>query len=180
MGNIILRCIYLWVFLFKAWNHLYIHTFEASLVLADFHAFWFKEIFKNVVWNIACIVPFCIKIHQNVIVMRRTNLVIWELLCIPPTCSESIFRCIRRMVQIYQRWSFRVFFFFWQPFDKCFLGSAPSADKERTFAGQMSSVYLFSEALTPQQVAGMYLLGPNYKVKFSTKNVSRCKKWSYI
>ncbi|KAJ8028510.1 Neurobeachin [Holothuria leucospilota] len=52
------------------------------------------------------------------------------------------------------------------PFDKCFLGSAPSADKERTFAGQMSSVYLFSEALTPQQVAGMYLLGPNYKNHF--------------
>ncbi|XP_071847278.1 neurobeachin-like isoform X4 [Apostichopus japonicus] len=52
------------------------------------------------------------------------------------------------------------------PFDKCFLGSAPSADKERTFAGQMASVYLFSEALTPQQITGIFRLGPNYKNHF--------------
>ncbi|XP_038055558.1 neurobeachin-like isoform X2 [Patiria miniata] len=53
-----------------------------------------------------------------------------------------------------------------EPFDKCFLGSAPTADKERTFCGQMSSVYLFSEALTPHHVHAMYLLGPNYRSHF--------------
>ncbi|XP_071786935.1 neurobeachin-like isoform X3 [Asterias amurensis] len=53
-----------------------------------------------------------------------------------------------------------------EPFDKCFLGSAPTADKERTFCGQMSSVYLFSEALSPHQVHAMYLLGANYRSHF--------------
>ncbi|XP_022098981.1 neurobeachin-like isoform X3 [Acanthaster planci] len=52
------------------------------------------------------------------------------------------------------------------PFDKCFLGSAPTADRERTFCGQMSSVYLFSEALSAHQVHAMYLLGPNYRSHF--------------
>ncbi|XP_071511589.1 neurobeachin-like isoform X5 [Diadema antillarum] len=52
------------------------------------------------------------------------------------------------------------------PYDKCFLGSAPTADKERTFSGQLSSVYLFSEAVSPQCIHGMYLLGPNYRSHF--------------
>ncbi|XP_041461017.1 neurobeachin-like isoform X4 [Lytechinus variegatus] len=52
------------------------------------------------------------------------------------------------------------------PYDKCFLGSAPTADKERTFSGQLSSVYLFSEAISPQCIHGIYLLGPNYRSHF--------------
>ncbi|XP_071951821.1 neurobeachin-like isoform X2 [Antedon mediterranea] len=53
-----------------------------------------------------------------------------------------------------------------EPFDKCFLGAAPSADKERTFCGQLACVYLFSEALTPQQIEAIYLMNPNYKNHF--------------
>jgi hypothetical protein len=34
------------------------------------------------------------------------------------------------------------------------------------FCGQVSSVYLFSEALVPQQVAALHWLGPGYKVRF--------------
>lgn len=32
------------------------------------------------------------------------------------------------------------------------------------FCGQMSTVYLFSESLTPQQISAIYYLGPSYKV----------------
>jgi len=32
------------------------------------------------------------------------------------------------------------------------------------FSGQVSSVYLFSESLTTQQVAALHWLGPGYKV----------------
>ncbi|XP_033105967.1 neurobeachin-like isoform X2 [Anneissia japonica] len=53
-----------------------------------------------------------------------------------------------------------------EPFDKCFLGAAPSADKERTFCGQLACVYLFSEALTQQQIEAIYLMSPNYKNHF--------------
>ena len=37
-------------------------------------------------------------------------------------------------------------------------------DEDAMFCGQLSSVYLFSEALTPQQIAAIYYLGPGYKV----------------
>jgi len=37
-------------------------------------------------------------------------------------------------------------------------------DVDTMLCGQMSSVYLFSEALLPQQVAALNLLGPGYKV----------------
>jgi hypothetical protein len=33
------------------------------------------------------------------------------------------------------------------------------------FCGQISTVYLFSEALSPQQIHGVYQLGPSYKVQ---------------
>ena len=38
-------------------------------------------------------------------------------------------------------------------------------DEDTMFCGQMSSVYLFSEAITAQQVAAIYSLGPGYKVR---------------
>ena len=39
-----------------------------------------------------------------------------------------------------------------ETFDKCFLGSAPEINPDNMFSGQMATVYLFSEALSAQQV----------------------------
>ena len=71
---------------------------------------------------------------------------------------------------------YSILFIFYQPFDKCFLGSAPTADKERTFCGQMAAIYLFSESLNTQQVHGIHLLGPNYKVRMSFHQFKECGK----
>lgn len=51
-----------------------------------------------------------------------------------------------------------------QPFDKCYIGATPEVDEERVFCGQMAAIYLFSEALTTQQICAMHRLGPGYKV----------------
>jgi hypothetical protein len=53
-----------------------------------------------------------------------------------------------------------------QPFDKCYVGSTPDVDEQRVFRGQMSAIYLFSEALSPHQVCAMHRLGPGYKVSW--------------
>lgn len=50
------------------------------------------------------------------------------------------------------------------PFDKCYIGATPELDEERVFCGQMSAIYLFSEALTTHQICAMHRLGPGYKV----------------
>ncbi|CAM9446147.1 unnamed protein product [Lampetra fluviatilis] len=57
-------------------------------------------------------------------------------------------------------------------FDKCYLGSADNIDADRTFSGQMSAVYLFSEALNGSHVAAIFQLGPGYKntFKFETES----------
>ena len=57
------------------------------------------------------------------------------------------------------------YFFFAQPFDKCHIGATPEMEADTVFCGQISSIYLFSEALQQQQIAAMYTLGPGYKVK---------------
>ncbi|EZA55237.1 Neurobeachin [Ooceraea biroi] len=49
------------------------------------------------------------------------------------------------------------------PFDKCYIGATPELDEERVFCGQMSAIYLFSEALTTHQICAMHRLGPGYK-----------------
>lgn len=54
---------------------------------------------------------------------------------------------------------------FLQPFDKCYIGATPELDEERVFCGQMSAIYLFSEALTTHQICAMHRLGPGYKVR---------------
>lgn len=54
-------------------------------------------------------------------------------------------------------------------FDKCFLGSSETADANRVFCGQMTSVYLFSEALNAAQIFAIYQLGPSYKGTFKFK-----------
>lgn len=51
-----------------------------------------------------------------------------------------------------------------QPFDKCYIGATPELDEERVFCGQMSAIYLFSEALSTHQICAMHRLGPGYKV----------------
>ncbi|XP_021348371.1 neurobeachin-like isoform X5 [Mizuhopecten yessoensis] len=58
------------------------------------------------------------------------------------------------------------------PFDKCFLGASSEVEADHMFCGQMSSVYLFSESLSPQQIAAIYQLGPNYKSQFRFENES--------
>ncbi|MEE6461317.1 hypothetical protein FKM82_001255 [Ascaphus truei] len=54
-------------------------------------------------------------------------------------------------------------------FDKCFLGSSETADANRVFCGQMTAVYLFSEALNAAQIFAIYQLGPGYKGIFKFK-----------
>ncbi|XP_066137114.1 lipopolysaccharide-responsive and beige-like anchor protein isoform X3 [Saccopteryx bilineata] len=51
-------------------------------------------------------------------------------------------------------------------FDKCFLGSSETADANRVFCGQMTAVYLFSEALNAAQIFAIYQLGLGYKGTF--------------
>ncbi|CAI9156744.1 unnamed protein product [Rangifer tarandus platyrhynchus] len=54
-------------------------------------------------------------------------------------------------------------------FDKCFLGSSETADANRVFCGQMTAVYLFSEALNAAQIFAIYQLGLGYKGIFKFK-----------
>ncbi|XP_055684440.1 neurobeachin isoform X15 [Lutzomyia longipalpis] len=56
------------------------------------------------------------------------------------------------------------------PFDKCYIGATPEVDEERVFCGQMAAIYLFSEALTTQQICAMHRLGPGYKSQFRFDN----------
>lgn len=51
-----------------------------------------------------------------------------------------------------------------QVYDKCFLGSSPSAREDVVFQGQMAAVYLFREPLGFETVKTLYKLGPSYKV----------------
>lgn len=50
-------------------------------------------------------------------------------------------------------------------FDKCYIGATPELDEERVFCGQMSAIYVFSEALSTHQICAMHRLGPSYKVR---------------
>ena len=60
----------------------------------------------------------------------------------------------------------KTFCFLSQTFDKCFLGSSETADANRVFCGQMTAVYLFSEALNAAQIFAIYQLGLGYKVLY--------------
>lgn len=57
------------------------------------------------------------------------------------------------------------YFFHWQSYDKCFLGSSETADANRVFCGQLGAIYVFSEALNPAQIFAIHQLGPGYKVR---------------
>lgn len=54
-----------------------------------------------------------------------------------------------------------------QMYDKCFLGSSPSATPDSTFQGQMAAVYLFREQLNKETIAALYRLRPGYKVRLT-------------
>jgi len=43
------------------------------------------------------------------------------------------------------------------------------------FCGQLSTIYMFSEALSPQQISAMYELGPSYKSQFRFVNESQLR-----
>ena len=68
---------------------------------------------------------------------------------------------------------YKNYYFFFQPFDKCYIGGTPDVDEERVFRGQMSAIYLFNEALSPHQVCAMHRLGAGYKVcLFHSQDIS--------
>ena len=52
------------------------------------------------------------------------------------------------------------------PFDKCYLGTNADFEEDTVFCGQMSSIYLFGESLTPAHIAAIHQLGPGYKNQF--------------
>ncbi|XP_053335852.1 lipopolysaccharide-responsive and beige-like anchor protein [Clarias gariepinus] len=56
-----------------------------------------------------------------------------------------------------------------ETFDKCFLGSAETADANRVFCGQMGAVYVFNTELNAAQIFAIYQLGPSYKGVFRYK-----------
>ncbi|XP_065829708.1 lipopolysaccharide-responsive and beige-like anchor protein isoform X2 [Oscarella lobularis] len=61
-----------------------------------------------------------------------------------------------------------------EPFDKCFLGTSPGATLSDTFSGQMSTFYLFQEALPSTTVAAMYKLGPSYRSQYRYESEADC------
>ncbi len=58
-------------------------------------------------------------------------------------------------------------------FDKCFIGCTPdTANEMNLFSGQLSSLYLFNQALDAQLVEALFSLGPSYKNQFRFENES--------
>ncbi|XP_013420037.2 neurobeachin [Lingula anatina] len=57
-----------------------------------------------------------------------------------------------------------------EPFNKCFIGTTHEQKEESMFCGQMSTIYMFSEALQPQYIDAIYHLGPAYKSQFRFTN----------
>ena len=53
---------------------------------------------------------------------------------------------------------------FKQVFDKCFLGSSPSATIDSVFRGQIAAVYFFKEPQSASVISCLYKLGPCYCV----------------
>ncbi|CAJ0941809.1 unnamed protein product, partial [Mesorhabditis belari] len=51
-------------------------------------------------------------------------------------------------------------------FDRCSIGISPEGDTDSAFCGQMGAIYVFSEALSLQQVNSLFCLGPAYQSTF--------------
>ncbi|VDL60577.1 unnamed protein product [Hymenolepis diminuta] len=56
-------------------------------------------------------------------------------------------------------------------FDRCMIGGTFDQREDNLFSGRIASVTGFTEALSPQQISGLYSLGPNYKgqLKFESE-----------
>ncbi|XP_053400196.1 neurobeachin-like isoform X2 [Mercenaria mercenaria] len=63
----------------------------------------------------------------------------------------------------------------YDPFDKCYIGGSSEGDVDHMFSGQLSALYLFSEALSPQQISSIHELGPSYKSQFRFPNESQVR-----
>lgn len=57
-------------------------------------------------------------------------------------------------------------------FDKCFIGCTPDTNELNLFSGQLSSVYLFNQALENPVISALFSLGPSYKHQFRFENES--------
>ena len=56
-------------------------------------------------------------------------------------------------------------------FDKCFIGCTPETSNElNLFSGQLSTIYLFNQALDSVTVQALFNLGPSYKNQFRFEN----------
>lgn len=51
-------------------------------------------------------------------------------------------------------------------FDRCFIGCGPEADATQAFCGQLGAIYMFAQAISPQQANALYCLGPKYQSHF--------------
>ncbi|XP_067949217.1 lipopolysaccharide-responsive and beige-like anchor protein [Watersipora subatra] len=57
-------------------------------------------------------------------------------------------------------------------FDNCYIGAGPRLSSEHSFCGEMSTIYMFNDALTTPTVEALYKLGPAYKGQFIYDNES--------
>ncbi|KAM7540694.1 hypothetical protein Aperf_G00000021466 [Anoplocephala perfoliata] len=48
-------------------------------------------------------------------------------------------------------------------FERCVIGGSLEQREDNLFSGRIASITGFTEALSPQQISGLYALGPNYK-----------------
>ena len=93
---------------------------------------------------------------------RRSRKLRWRGLSTPVTWV-SLWRHRRWIDEVHQVLRVNAL----QAFEKCFIGCNQERDLDSVFCGQMSSLYLFSEALAPHQIASIYVLGAAYKVSHS-------------
>ena len=58
-------------------------------------------------------------------------------------------------------------------FDKCFIGGTPDLHDTYLFSGQIASLYLFHEALSPSQICSIHRLGASYVGEYRHPNESQ-------
>ncbi|KAF7488154.1 Neurobeachin [Sarcoptes scabiei] len=58
-------------------------------------------------------------------------------------------------------------------FDKCFIGGTPDLNDTYLFSGQVASIYLFHEPLSPSQICSIHRLGPSYMGQYKHSNESQ-------
>ncbi|XP_054153239.1 neurobeachin-like isoform X2 [Oppia nitens] len=58
-------------------------------------------------------------------------------------------------------------------FDKCYIGSTADLNESHLFCGQLSSIYLYHEALNASQICAIHRLGPSYVGQYLHSNESQ-------